>query len=482
MLLEKVYEDFVKHTGLIDSVYKTVFINISNVLSNVNSISWKYLTYSTEDDTTTYNFTDVKKVPRYVIELLRNAFINYYTLPTNAVIEIGVAVNDVLYKIVNSSSGTDIPEEIRFIVNYELYDMFVLDKPVYDLFGSFDDEFKFVRTFQTNINDIFHPLKKKFENEEDVSFVTDNKISENKVAEMQHNVVVLQNKIQEILSELEAQRETTTTLVDSRNRILSGVNSREAFLMDKEKYVIEFKTLQQNKEEYVEKRDKLMKVLADIDTELADINEGDASDAIRDFLVKKKLMFEKELESVDNSINDFQTFLNDLQAKTQDITTSLAQIESYTTNDLETFDSKIKSANQRQDDLYGVLVGLEAELKHQKSKSEDVSLKNEKAHSYGDITIKSIENSAIVNHLSTSLNPSSVTTVINYLRYYFAYHTTSIANDLIGANSKLEAHIAQAVACKLFLVRCFGLYFTQMFSAIDFADNRIEKIIAIVRD
>ena len=37
MLLEKVYTDFVAHTNLTDSIYKSVFINISEVLNKINS-------------------------------------------------------------------------------------------------------------------------------------------------------------------------------------------------------------------------------------------------------------------------------------------------------------------------------------------------------------------------------------------------------------------------------------------------------------
>jgi len=482
MLLEKVYDDFVRHTGLIDSVYKTVFINISNILIKVQSISWNYLKYSTDADTTTYNFEELAKVPRYVVELLQNVFRNYYTLPATATIEIGISIDNISYKIINSEEGTKVPSEIDFIDKYELYDMFILDKPVFDLFGSFDGEFKFTRAFQTNVKDVFLPLKKKFEKSDISAFVIDNDVSKGTIADAQLNVATLQNKIQEILSELETQRNKTSILIDSRNKIFTGVNSREALMLDKEKYSIEYSTLKKTKEGYDEKSDKLKAVLADIDAEFSDLESRGSTEELTNFLIRKKTMFEKELASVESSIQDFDAFLNDLATKVQDITSILARVESYTTNDIESLDAQVKAANARQDDLYGILVGLETELKHQKKTAEDLSFKNEKAHSYGDITIQNIENSAIVSHLAAPLNPSSVITVLNYLRYYFAYYSTQIANDLLIANPSLDAPIAQAVAVKLFLVRCFGLYFNQMFSAVDFSDNRIAKVLSIMKD
>jgi hypothetical protein len=482
MLLEKVYDDFIKHTGLIDSVYKTVFINISSILTRIQSISWDYLKYSTETEETAYNFREIAKVPRYVIELLQNAFKNYYTLPTNTVIEIGVSVGSESFKVINSASGTQIPPELEFIDKYELYNMFILDKHIFDLFGSFDEEFKFTRAFQTNVKDIFHPLKKKFELADTAAYVSENDVSYNRIADTQFHVVTLQNKIQEILVDLDSLRKKTEMLIDSRNKIFTGVNSREALLLEKEKYGIEYTTLKTTKEGYDEKSIKLKTILADIDAELSDLTAKNASKELIDYLVRKKVTFENEKVSVEASLLDFNSFLSDLVTRMQDITTVLTQVDSYTTNDVESLDAQIKAAGERQDDLYGVLVGLETEMKHQKKIAEDMAIKNEKASSYGDITIQNIENSAIVSHLATSLNPSSVITVLNYLRYYFAYYATQIANDLLLAHPGLDVAIAHAVAVKLFLVRCFGLYFNQMFSAVDFADNRIVKVISIVKD
>jgi len=482
MLLEKVYDDFIKHTGLIDSVYKTVFINISSILTRIQSISWDYLKYSTETEETAYNFKEIAKVPRYVVELLQNAFKNYYTLPTNTVIEIGVSIGNDSFKVINSASGTQVPPELEFIDKYELYNMFILDKHVFDLFGSFDEEFKFTRAFQTSVKDIFHPLKKKFELADTSAYVLENDVSYNKIADTQLNVATLQNKIQEILVDLDSLRKKTEILSDSRNKIFTGVNSREALLLEKEKYGIEYATLKTTKEGYDEKRSKLKTILADIDAELSDLTSKNASKELIDYLVRKKVTFEKEMVSVEASLIDFNSFLSDLVTRMQDITTILTQVDSYTTNDVESLDAQIKAAGERQDDLYGVLVGLETEMKHQKKIAEDMAIKNEKASSYGDITIQNIENSAIVSHLATALNPSSVITVLNYIRYYFAYYATQIANDLLLAHPGLDVAIAHAVAVKLVLVRCFGLYFNQMFSAVDFADNRIVKVISIVKD
>jgi len=485
MLLEKVYDDFVKHTGLIDSVYKTVFVNISGILSRIQTISWDYLKYSSDSGSDTkYTFKDISKVPRYVIELLQNAFKNYYTLPQDTEVEIGVSIGAAPYKIINTDSGTTIPPELDFISKYELYDMFILNKPVYDLFGAFDDEFRFILSFQTSVRDVFHPLKKKFEQSETVSYVLENNVSQSKVATAQLHVETLQKKIQEILNELEFCKKNTVTLTDSRHKIFIGVNSRESFLMEKEKYDVEYITLKQTKDGYDEKRIKIQSVLSDIEAELSDATarKGQAAPELIDYLVRKKVTFERELVSVESSLHDFNTFLNDLSTKIHDIAISLSQIDGYTTNDITTLDDQIAAAQRRQDDLYGILLGLETELKHQQRTSEDLSIKSEKASSYGDLTIQNIENSAIVSHLATSLNPASVITVINYLRYYYAYYTTQIANDLITANIDLDINIAHAVASKMYLVRCFGLYFNQMFSAVDFADNRIEKVISIVKD
>jgi len=102
-----------------------------------------------------------------------------------------------------------------------------------------------------------------------------------------------------------------------------------------------------------------------------------------------------------------------------------------------------------------------------------------KPSTYLDMAVTDVEDSTIIDHLSTPLQPRAVITVLNYLRYYFAYYATLITRDLTGQAPSESIYRLQAVACRLALTRAFGAYFNQIFSVDSFADNRIGKVIGI---
>lgn len=483
MTFEKVYDEFVKYTGLSDSVYRSVFSNVFEVLNKLKTISWDYLEYKdSSGGSTSFVFSQMQKIPRYVVELFQNVFKNYYTLPANSEVILCVTVDNIQYKILNSSEGTVLPKEIEFIKKHNLYDIFILGNPVYDLFSEFDSVFSFVQNFKSSVHDVFLPLKKKFELDAANEFVNVSGVSQSKLADTQLNVEGIQNRIKELLERVDFLRKERDQLIISRNKIFIGVNSRESLLLDRDKYSMECETLRETKKTYEDKLDKLTSILNTIEADIADAEIKQIKNSDIDYLVKKKVIFEKDKFSIAKSISDFDGFITDLSGKLKIITENLESINEYSTNDVETLDSKVASLNAEQDNLYGILIGLESELKHQKRLLEDSAMSIEKSKTYSDISIQNIENSAIVNHLASALHPTPVTTVINYLRYYFAYHATQIANSILSENSNMDTYLAQAVAVKLTLVRNFGIYLSQIFSAVDFADNRIEKTLIIVKE
>jgi len=490
MLLEKVYTDFVAHTSLTDSIYKSVFVNISEILDKICNIDLISLAYIDPDDGKT--FFDLNKndgIQRYAVELFQNIFKNYYTLPNSASIELHISYKDVEYKIISTGIETSIPEEIKFLEKLELSDWFVLDKPIVDLFGEFDKIFKFVNSFKTPINSIFEPLKKKLEKTEAVAHVLDNNISKNSIAETELAIENLQKKIKDILANIDELRQKRDHLQVSKNNLFKKINSREVLLSEQEKIKIEYETLKETQKEYIKKRDYVSTIVKEIEAVLSDLNEakkqGEVSEKDINLYIEKKIKFEKDIESRNASIKDFNDLLTNMSDKLKAISNDLLEIENYTTNDIETLEANIRSTDTEQENLYSILLGLEGELKHQKSLLNSNAPKMERSLSgskYSDIAIQNVETAAITNHLTTTLQPTSVTAVINYLRYYFAYYATIITKDFLNHYEGLDTYLAQAVAAKVVLLRHFGIYFNKIFSAIDFADNRIGKVINITQD
>ncbi len=491
MLLDKIYADFVAHTNLTDSIYKAVFVNISEILNKINSINLISLTYTDSDDrkSTFYEFEEIDKIPRYIVELFQNIFKNYYTLPESSTVSLIVTYKDVEYEIINKGMETTIPEGVKFLKSLELFNWFILDKPVIDLFGEFDKVFNFMNSFKSPITNVFEPLKKKLEKTEATEHIMDNAVSKNTVADTELSVESLQNKIKDVLASVDSLRIKRDQLQINKNNLISKINSREALLADQEKLTVEYQTLKEVQEDYLHKIDQMSIVVVEIEAALVDLNQKNTKEESYskdiELYIEKKIIFEKEIESRRVSVKDFDGMLKNFSDRIKSITNDLSEIENYTTNDIDTLGSNIKALNTEQEDLYSILLGLEGELKHQKSLLNTNALRLEKASTdsmYTGVAIKSIETVAITSHLALAQQPTSVITVLNYLRYYFTYYSTVITKGFLDNYSGLDTYLAQAVASKVVLLRYFGMYFHTMLSAIDFADNRIGKVINIVQD
>ena len=76
----------------------------------------------------------------------------------------------------------------------------------------------------------------------------------------------------------------------------------------------------------------------------------------------------------------------------------------------------------------------------------------------------------------------TITTVINYLRYYFCYHATIFADGMLTKYPDINTYIIQALASKLVLAKQFGIKFKNIFSTIQFNDDDVERVILIVKE
>lgn len=481
MLLEKIYKDFGKHTSLTDSVYELVFLKIKEKLDFVGSITWLYLEYTDVErgDVKRYDFLKHTSVPSYIVELIYNVFESYYTLPEQITVTIGILKNNVASLIVSTSKGTIIPLELQQLKDDNLYKLYFLNTDVYDLFGEFDTLFDFLENMKSNPSGVFPPLIKKFESDHGKDQVINNELTPSNVVSSQLNVEKIQEKIREILAKVDTIRQQRDKTIVDKNDIFSKVNSRDSVVFEQEKISIEYKTMRETYDIYQQRLNKVNDVLKDIEAELTDsVNFGENSPE-REVFINKKIVFNREKESLANYLLDVHNVMTNITNRFNEINSSLQLVESYSVNDVNVLDKKIKDLDKEQDDLYGFLISLEGQLKQQKNKMESDSFRIERAASFENMAIQEIENTAIVSHLASPLQPAAVLTVINYLRYYFSYYSTIISKKLISENVDIDVYTAQAIATRIVLTQYFGIFFNTVFSFASFVDNRIKKLILI---
>ena len=490
MLIEKVYDDFVKHTRLTDSVYKSVFVKISEVLEKIRLIKWESLAYTVESpdggENSVFNFNEIQEVPVYVVELFRNVFENFYEIPNNVTVSLKLQYAGVSYEIVAQGLTTTLPDEIKFIKDYRLYDLFLVNERVVDVFNEFDKTFSFIEQFKTDSKQIFAPILKRFENTSAAVQMAEDGLNEQAVTSTRLIIENLTTRRNDILKKLREMDTKKNELIEQKNKLTTNVNSYDYLIAEKEKLTVEAETLSASKKDYEGKVGEADHILKAIELGISDMNalpdDHPQKATELNFYLKKKTMFERERTSIQASIKDIDGLLTDISNRLRDIIQQVEMVEEYSSADIEVLKNKIATLEAESDDSYAVLMGIGNELHHQQQLLDNEALAIAQGGTESDATIQNIENANIVDHLATPEQPASITTVAKYLRYYFAYYTNSIADKLLTERVTIDGSIAQAMGAKIVLCRMFGVYFEQIFSAAHFIDNRIAKLIRITKN
>jgi len=487
MLLDTIYNNFIKNTGLSAGIYKSIFAKISDILEKVNYIEWDKLVYSNGDaDKVTVNLKS-DKIPQYQIEVILNLFYNFYTFPKNFNADLYLTFRNKEYIITydNISNSIHIPEEILFIQENNIFELFTLLRPVYDVFSEFDRLFKFTELFKTKVDKIYPDLHKRFEEDMAVTDVVTGEVKQSNISEKQVFLEKLITSRSEILQELDDVRSRLDKAISDKNTIQYHLKSKESVSFDKQKLQSELDMLQNSYNDYKSRYDTTSELIKDIDKEITNFVEFEKleeNDEEVEILKNKKSIFSKSLEQYNNNMLNTKKLIDITVQQLSEIDSKFDITQNYTKSDEDTLVKKISELEQYQDVLYGKLLSIDGEIKNTKNIITKNSITYEKAKFANSDSFDDTVISSIVDHITTPEKPTAVVTVLNYLKYYFAYMATTSCSTLENINPDVDITILQSIACRSVLANDFKLYFNNCFSIFNFTDPQHKKVTFAIRD
>lgn len=476
MKMNDLYELFVEHTSLKDSMYKTVFIQIQEALDTIQHTEWISLSYRVgEDNTFEIDFKKQKVIPLYATEIIQNVFENYYTFPDGSEIIIKLKYNDKPYTIKVIDNDRDCPEDIAHLFSPSFFNFFLVDYPVKDIFSEFDKLFAFTRYFKDTVSTVYEPLKRKFDQYESKRRVDSGEVTQSNVSGTRVFLENLKGNRERLLSEIKGLDEEIKKMEEQYNSFQQIMNSKEGLILDHQKSKSEHAYWKNLFEEYKAKSDSVIELLVNISLELQDHIEFDPvgnADEIS-YLRDKKVQFENERDDLGKTLNETKKLMDIALTKVQDVDKDMKRLSDFNQPQAEMLKSKLDEARALRDNKYTELVTIEAEVKEQTNRSNNDL---HQLHESKSMTPIPIDNNDIISHLSKPLQPNSVTVVINYLRYYFAYIVSSISTRIESQYKNMPPSIIQALACKITLIKNFGVYYKNLFSIVEIIDDRIEHV------
>jgi len=476
MKLEKLYSDFVEHTSLIDGMYKTVFIQIADFLDMIKDIKWLSLSYTVEDETFVTDFRKQKEIPSYIPEMIQNLFERSYSFPDGSAVDLELEYKGKKHTITCVDNKLEVPSEIGFIHYYSMFKFFKIDVGVYDFFKEFDELFKFTDTFKTKLTDIYAPLVKKFKNQEsreqaDSGILTDNAIVNEKV--YIEKLKAAKDSCLQRLKQISTMKED---FMIKKNRSLQNGKLTEGYDVEIGNLRSEYNTLVNTYNTYKDKFDKVIDIISEIEIELSGwTNLPNKNEIEIEYLKSKKEMFVKEKKDLEKNLNDTYSLIESTTIALKKAELKIREIDSLGDADIIVLEDTLNELNTQYEEANTELLTIDNELKQRMAKVSNDSARLQTIDNVKDTSQQLVEKE-IIQHLVQPLQPSSVTVVLNYLRYYFVYHATILCSYLVKQYEGIDISILQALACKLVLINNFDVYYNNIFSIIDFADNRVQSV------
>ena len=470
MILNNLYENFVKDSGLTQNIYKTIFNKISTSLEVIKDVKWNSLAYEYGESKSFVDFNQTPEININTSEIFANIFEEFYTFPKDSKAIVGLEYNNVQYEIAYSN-GLIIDPKIKFIKDDLLFNFFLQNRKVTNLFNEFDRYFKFVDNFRLYPTSVPVQLVKRFENRTAGEIVSEDNEIQSKILDNQIIIEKLQMQQKAVMTELDIKQEQLKELTERKQSVTFAKNNVGSLAFEKERQENEYKEMSAQANDYLEKLNKVEAMLKEIDLAIQDnIDFNNTAEDI-DTLKYNKGYFEREKQSLQNSHVVTSKSAQTCQANLQDITSKLILAEGFVKDDIKSLDKNIQSVEIEREGLYATLEQVSHEIKNYKKMVNEDSLNIEKSRSLMDEGIADIEKQSIIETLTAPLQPSYITTVMNYLRYVFVYEAEKM-KQVMGTDDNV-------VVCRQVLTDVFGLYFQNAFTAVDYKFNRHDAIVRI---
>ena len=480
MILNNIYEKFVEHTGLTDSMYKMAFIQIGDVLRYIQDLKWIRLKYTIADENYSHDFLADEDVPLFVVEIIQNLFENFYSFPENSNIELELEYKGIPYKITCINDEVEIPPDLSFIDEYSLFRFFLVTRKVFDIFHEFDYLFDYTNEFRTKVHKMYSPLKEKFENQTGKEEIDKGNISENKISASNTLIENLKKSRNDILKKLDLIMDDKSKCSQDKIEVLKVVKSKKGFELERKNLLSEFDILKEDYDKDKKTLNKIIDLIAEIDSQLETLalSEDNVDKSEQEYLKDRKVIFEKQKNELMETLNSTKSLMDAVEVRAKNVNDHIRKIQKYNMNDVDVLAGKIYDLDKSYKETYVSLITIENEIKQQSLKVniDNVHIAKEKPDNE---SLNKMDNQKIVDHLSSPQQPTSITVVINYLRYFYSYYVSKASVELMDVYKDFETATIQALACKLVLVRCFGIYYHNIFSSIKFIDNRIAKVINV---
>lgn len=423
MILNNLYEEFLKNTNLLDATYKTVFIRINDIFSSLNLITFKKFKYTLENDSLEFDFDnlDSNTIPSYVIDTIKNLFDRFFSFPKWSEITLDILYDGKPFQIKHSKGKTVIPTQIDFLEKYKLFPFFIAELQNKDPYDLFDNLFRFL-IIKDSSKTLFSPLKSLFERIDAIEQIDKQEVTAKSAASYSLVIEDLQDNKEKIVKELDGVKQKREELKQLKEDLMQFAFFKDKYEQEYRSLSDDYKYLKDQKNSYLKKHEELIQLLKEVDGNLSDINAQETRDEkeLKYYLDHKKFLQEKGT-ILTNTIKEVTTLQDTTKSRVEELEGIFTKYNAFKLEDLDKISKDLEGVEKKQERLYANLINIDSNIKHAKESQTQENIVIEKS-SYSDHVIQNSLAQGIPDFLAKPELPQSTTIVKNYLKQYFVYH------------------------------------------------------------
>jgi predicted nucleic acid-binding Zn-ribbon protein len=434
MILQTIYEEFLKHTNLSDAVYKAVFLRLQDVLQFLNRIYLIRFVYTLKEESLVISFNDpsTTSTPTYVTETIKNLFENFFTFPKESQVKLDLLYENIDLSIIHRDDQLEIPEQLKFLQKFKVFPFFIVNKNTDNYFDEFENLFGFLN-FREPVKNIYSPLRQLFERDTAEQDVDSGAVSQRTPTSYAIMIEDLQEARDKIMREMDAIKATRDKLMDIKNQLLQYAHFQDKYRSEYSTLLEDMKSLKEQKNDYLSKYQDVLKLQQDLEGAISDLNSSEKkSDEIKDelkfYIDRKKFLAEKG-SILTNTVEELSRLQDSTKVRITELENIFKSVEELSKMDLDELQEKLKDCDIKQERLHANIMSVDTNIKQAKDAQAASSLTLENA-TYSDHVMQSTMNQSIPDHLSKPEIPTSVLTVRNYLKYYFVYYCEKKEKEL----------------------------------------------------
>jgi len=455
MLSRKLYERFVKDTGLDDDIYKQVFLkfdfSLESLLLELTNVSIK-LGNAFEKELT---LDLIDRLDCDTFDLVYNVFTGYLIYPHSSVINLTFQ-DDRNIEMVSVTNGNIVfTDKVKLLKDSGLYKLLFPKTEITNLLTDFYEYFSMFNTYLLpTTKTLPTPIEVLFKSSETHTPPSEQYSLTTKIQQKTSLISGLKEELNVLMLEASSLDKERSLCMMEKTQLESAPERRQKYLQERDLLTIQLQGLNESEKHYLQNIQMLESAINDIDKIFVSLQNPDIRKQYNtnsqelESLKMKKIEAENSVKTLKQSLASIQSQKHSMIEDMKRLDSEIRKIESLDMSSIKQITEKYQTLTEEFSSLQNKIFAIQKQIELEEQELASLTKSSEQLFYQPFLDSKKQD---ILELLSTSNKPKSITVVENYIKYLFSYEIENKVKEFL--NQHYKSHINLELSALYFILR-----------------------------